>query len=160
MPPAAPASGGSGDGDAELRCGPLYLERGSYPPPSSHRQTKRRIRSKASHHEDAPEFAIEKVVHSGETVWFDRKKTHGLQGVSDDVWSFEIGGYQVCEKWLKDRIALRGRGPGSRATLSAEDLRKYRQIIAALDETTRVMTEIDRTIEDHGGWPGAFNATS
>jgi len=23
--------------------------------------------------------------------------------VPEDVWTYRIGGYQVCEKWLKDR---------------------------------------------------------
>jgi hypothetical protein len=58
-----------------------------------------------------------------------------------------IGGYQVCEKWLKDR---KGR------TLSKDDLAHYGRIVVALNETIRLMKEIDQTIEKHGGWPGAF----
>ena len=27
----------------------------------------------------------------------------GFRGVSEAVWNFHIGSYQVCEKWLKDR---------------------------------------------------------
>ena len=30
-------------------------------------------------------------------------KTQYFEGVPKDVWEFHIGGYQVCEKWLKDR---------------------------------------------------------
>ena len=26
-----------------------------------------------------------------------------LEGVPPEVWNFDIGGYHVCEKWLKDR---------------------------------------------------------
>ena len=26
-----------------------------------------------------------------------------FEGVEKEVWEFMIGGYQVCEKWLKDR---------------------------------------------------------
>ena len=29
--------------------------------------------------------------------------SQGFEGVPKDVWEFHIGGYQVCEKWLKDR---------------------------------------------------------
>ena len=29
--------------------------------------------------------------------------TIGFRGVPEEVWNFHIGGYQVCEKWLKDR---------------------------------------------------------
>ena len=31
--------------------------------------------------------------------------------------------------------------------------------MVALNETIRLMAEIDRVIEAHGGWPGAFAAT-
>ena len=63
------------------------------------------------------------------------------------MWSFHIGGYQVCEKWLKDR---KGR------TLSKDDIAHYQKIVVALSETIRLMAEIDYVIDQHGGWPGAF----
>jgi predicted helicase len=71
----------------------------------------------------------------------------GFKGVPEDVWNFHIGGYQVCEKWLKDR---RGR------TLSDEDIEHYQKIVVALKETIRLMGEIDKVIEEHGGFPDAF----
>lgn len=92
---------------------------------------------------------VEKVTYSDETVWTDKAQREGFRGVSENVWSFHIGGYQVCEKWLKDR---RGR------TLSADDIAHYHKIVVALQETIRVMVEIDKVIESHGGWPGAFQA--
>ena len=64
-----------------------------------------------------------------------------------EVWDFHIGGYQVCHKWLKDR---KGR------TLSDEDVAHYQKIVVALNETIRIMAEIDEVIEAHGGWPEAF----
>lgn len=39
-------------------------------------------------------------------------------------------GYQVCEKWLKDRRAR---------TLSYDDVEHYQKICAALSETIRLM---------------------
>ena len=48
----------------------------------------------------------------------------------EDVWNFHIGGYQVCEKWLKDR---KGR------TLSKDDIAHYQKIVVALTETIRLM---------------------
>jgi len=71
----------------------------------------------------------------------------GFQGVPEAVWNFHIGGYQVCEKWLKDR---KGR------TLTDEDLAHYQKIVVALGESVRLMDEIDKVIDLHGGWPGAF----
>ncbi len=71
----------------------------------------------------------------------------GFVGVPEEVWNFQVGGYQVCHKWLKDR---KGR------TLSNEDLLHYAKIVTALHETIRLMEEIDQVIEEYGGWPDAF----
>lgn len=65
-------------------------------------------------------------------------------GIPPEVWAFSIGGYQVCQKWLKDR---QGR------TLTFEDLHHYQKIVVALAETIRLMAEIDAAIDAHGGWP-------
>jgi hypothetical protein len=90
---------------------------------------------------------VEKTSWTRDTVWVDKAQTTGFQGVREDVWNFHIGGYQVCEKWLKDR---KGR------TLSDEDIAHYHKIVVALSETIRLMAEIDKVIEQYGGWPGAF----
>jgi len=60
------------------------------------------------------------------------------------VWEFHVGGYQVCEKWLKDRKGRR---------LYFDDLTHYQKIVSALPETIRIMGEIDAVIEEHGGFP-------
>jgi len=96
---------------------------------------------------------VEKVSYSGNTVWIDKAQTTGFAGVPEDVWIFHICGYQVCQKWLKDRGPKKGQ-PGR--TLSAEDIAHYQKIVVALSETIRLMKEIDEVIEKHGGWPGAF----
>jgi predicted helicase len=64
-----------------------------------------------------------------------------FEGVPPEVWNFHIGGYQVCEKWLKDR---RGR------TLTYDDLEHYCKVVTALSETIRLMAEIDEEIPT---WP-------
>ena len=71
----------------------------------------------------------------------------------EEVWNFHIGGYQVCEKWLKDRGPKSG-NPGR--ILTDEDIAHYQKIIIALTETIRLMTEIDELIESYGSWPDAF----
>jgi predicted helicase len=91
---------------------------------------------------------VEKISYERKTVWIDKDKTCGFQGVPEAVWNFRVGGYQVCEKWLKDR---KGR------TLSKDDIAHYHKIVVALSETIRLMKEIDEVIEKHGGWPGAFS---
>jgi predicted helicase len=64
-----------------------------------------------------------------------------FKGVPKDVWEFQVGGYQVLQKWLKDR---RGR------KLTYDDLDHYQKIVVALKETMRLMDEIDETIPQ---WP-------
>ncbi|HSI72735.1 MAG TPA: type ISP restriction/modification enzyme [Fimbriimonas sp.] len=98
---------------------------------------------------------VEKVSYSNETVWLNKAQTTGFTGVPEEVWNFHIGGYQVCEKWLKDRGPKRQK-PGR--TLTPEDIDHYHRIVVALSETIRIMKEIDEVIEAHGGWPGAFQS--
>jgi hypothetical protein len=60
------------------------------------------------------------------------------------VWQKRIGGYQVADRWLKDR---RDR------VLTHDDIEHYQRTIAALAETRTLMAQIDSLISDHGGWP-------
>ncbi|HEX9745448.1 MAG TPA: type ISP restriction/modification enzyme [bacterium] len=75
-------------------------------------------------------------------VWIN--KTQYFEGIPPEVWEFNIGGYQVCLKWLKDR---KGR------ELSFDDITHYQNIVSALSETIRLMREIDKSIIAYGGWP-------
>jgi type I restriction-modification system DNA methylase subunit len=61
--------------------------------------------------------------------------------VPEEVWEFKVGGYQVCEKWLKDR---KGR------VLSGEDITHYQRVVVSLKETIRLMKEIEKSIVK---WP-------
>ncbi|RUT02625.1 DNA methyltransferase [Chroococcidiopsis cubana SAG 39.79] len=65
------------------------------------------------------------------------KKGDRFSGVPENVWNFYVGGYQVCQKWLKDR---KGR------TLSDEDILHYMRIVVALQETIELMAKIDAAI--------------
>jgi predicted helicase len=75
-------------------------------------------------------------------VWINREQY--FEGVPLELWNFHIGGYQVCQKWLKDRKDRK---------LTYDDLTHYQHIVSALKETIRLMSEIDTVIEEHGGWP-------
>jgi len=82
---------------------------------------------------DAPEMG---------RVWIN--KTQYFEGVAPEVWEFHVGGYQVCQKWLKDR---KGR------ELTNSDKRHYQRIVAALAETITLMGQVDAAIDERGGWP-------
>jgi len=57
-----------------------------------------------------------------------------FEGIEPEIWNYHIGGYQVCEKWLKDR---KGR------TLSLDEIKHYCKIITAIQRTIEVQNEID-----------------
>jgi predicted helicase len=75
-------------------------------------------------------------------VWINAAQY--FEGVPKNVWEFHVGGYQVCNKWLKDR---KGR------KLTYDDLTHYQQIVSALAETIVLMENIDEVITASGGWP-------
>jgi predicted helicase len=87
---------------------------------------------------------VEKVQYTDDDqrVWINAKQYFG--GVAKAVWDFHVGGYQVCEKWLKDRKTR---------TLTYDDLQHYQKIVVILQETIRLMNEIDSVVENRGGWP-------
>jgi len=68
-------------------------------------------------------------------------KTQYFSGIGQALYEFQVGGYQVMNKWLKDR---KGR------KLSHEDISHYLQVAAALTHTMRLMAEIDAAIPE---WP-------
>lgn len=73
-------------------------------------------------------------------------KTQYFDGLPEEVWNFHIGGYQVCHKWLAARKKA-GR------KLSADDIEHYHKIVVAINETIKIMKQIDEVIAAHGGWP-------
>ena len=64
-------------------------------------------------------------------------KEQYFDNVPKEAWEFHVGGYQVCQKWLKDR---KGR------KLTVDDIQHYQRIVVALLETARIMRAIDERI--------------
>jgi len=87
---------------------------------------------------------VERVEYSSEQGRVSINKNQYFANVAADIWEFYVGGYQVCQKWLKDR---------KDRALSYEDILHYQRIVAALAETITLMDEIDKVIDEHGGWP-------
>jgi predicted helicase len=78
-------------------------------------------------------------VQESHSVWIN--DTQHFTNVPEHVWSSCIGGYPVCEKWLKDRKDRK---------LSYDDTQHWQQIVVVLIETQRLMDEIDDAIPQ---WP-------
>ncbi len=90
---------------------------------------------------------VEHISWFDNTVWLNKEKTSGFNGISEHIWNFNIGSYQVCEKWLKDR---------KQQKLTKADIEHYQKIVMSISETIRLMAEIDKVIDENGGWPKAF----
>ncbi|MFZ3122008.1 MAG: type ISP restriction/modification enzyme [Thermodesulfovibrionales bacterium] len=57
-----------------------------------------------------------------------------FEGITQDIWEYQVGGYQVCDKWLKDR---KGRA------LSLEEIKHYCKVVTVLKKTMEIQTKID-----------------
>ncbi len=57
-----------------------------------------------------------------------------FEGLEENVWQYQIGGYQVCNKWLKDR---KGK------VLSLDDIKHYCKIATAIKHTINIQKRID-----------------
>jgi len=66
-------------------------------------------------------------------------KEQYFAGIPPEVWEFKIGGYQVLDKWLKDR-------KNARRSLDFDDILHYQRVVVALKETREIMGEIDELI--------------
>ncbi len=60
-------------------------------------------------------------------------KTRYFERIPLDVWTYQIGGYQVCDKWLKDR---KGR------ILSLDEIQTYCRIVTTIQKTIEIQKEI------------------
>ena len=69
---------------------------------------------------------VSKVRYEDGKVWINA--TQYFTNVPEDVREYEVGAYQVCEKWLKDK---RGK------TLSHAEICLYPMILVSITETLR-----------------------
>lgn len=68
-------------------------------------------------------------------IWINQ--TQYFEGVTQDVWDFQIGCYHPLEKWLKDR---RGRA------LNYTEITHYQKILTVIKRTISYMNELDNVI--------------
>ena len=61
-------------------------------------------------------------------------KTQYFTPISPEVYEYRIGGYQVCDKWLKDRKERR---------LDLDDIRTYCRMVTAIGITIGIQQELD-----------------
>jgi len=57
-----------------------------------------------------------------------------FEKIPREIWQYQIGSYQVCEKWLKDRRKL---------ALSYENIIHYCKVVTAIQKTIEIQKQID-----------------
>jgi hypothetical protein len=62
-----------------------------------------------------------------------------FQGVSPKLWNYQIGGYQVLNKWLKDR---------KDRVLTLDEAQTYSKIVTAIQKTIEIQQEIDALYDE------------
>ncbi len=82
---------------------------------------------------------IKKFTYSEKDKQVNINDTQFFEAVEKEVWEYQLGGYRVMEKWLKDR---KGK------TLSMEDIRHYCRIATAISETIAMQKAIDKIYPD------------
>ena len=80
---------------------------------------------------------IEKLKYDEKTGLLYINTTQYFEGISKDVWSYQIGGYQVCDKWLKDRKKR------TDPRLSLDEIQTYCRIVTAIQKTIEIQKELD-----------------
>jgi hypothetical protein len=77
---------------------------------------------------------VDKVTYDPEKARVHINPEKWFAGISPEVWEYHIGGYQVAEKWLKDR---KGKG------LSSEEVAHYARVVTAIAETIIIQSFLD-----------------
>ena len=94
-----------------------------------------------------PTYFVESVHFRDGAIFLNKSETTRFATVDQAIWEYQVGGYQVCKKWLEDR---RGH------ELTLEETAFFQGMVTNILETIRIATAIDKTIDEHGGWPDAF----
>jgi predicted helicase len=78
---------------------------------------------------------VQKVDYKNGRVYINN--TSYFDNIEEETWSFIIGGYQPCQRWLKERKCV---------MLMEDDVTHYEMLVEAINQTRVVMGLIDREI--------------
>ena len=85
---------------------------------------------------------VERVKYDEENRRVYFKEEQYFEGVSKAVWEYQIGGYQVMAKYLKDR---------KKRELSLEEIEHYRRMAKAIARTIEVQGAVKKVYAELGG---------
>ncbi|MBM2817015.1 MAG: methylase, partial [Ignavibacteria bacterium] len=84
-------------------------------------------------------FKVESVNFDKGKVWFNNERY--FDNVPEDVWNFYIGGYQVLEKWFKERKK-------HEITLTPDDFSHFRAMVNVINFTIKTMGIINELTKE------------
>jgi predicted helicase len=84
--------------------------------------------------EGSGDLRVDKVTYDQNNARVHINPEKWFSGIPPEVWEYHIGGYQVSEKWLKDR---KGKG------LSSEEVAHYARVVTAIAETISIQRPLD-----------------
>ncbi|MFM6004920.1 MAG: type ISP restriction/modification enzyme, partial [Sphaerospermopsis kisseleviana] len=90
-------------------------------------------------YQEIGDHQITEVTYNSELQRVYINKQNYFTDIPQHIWEFKIGGYQVLDKWLKDR-------KNAKRKLSNEEIIHYQKIVVVLTETLRIMEDIDQII--------------
>jgi predicted helicase len=85
------------------------------------------------------DYKVEKLKYDEKGGCLHINASQYFEGIPQVIWAYQIGGYQVCDKWLKDR---KGR------TLSLDEIQTYCRIVTAIKKTIEIQKSIDGIYEN------------
>ncbi|MCL2596482.1 MAG: N-6 DNA methylase [Paludibacter sp.] len=90
------------------------------------------------------DFVVEKIIHDNNKLFLHTKqdKTVVFEGITSEVYNFEIGSYKPIEKWLKYRIK-------DKIELTVHDLKHLQKMIISIKNTILLMNKIEGLGEEY-----------
>jgi hypothetical protein len=90
---------------------------------------------------------VERALYEDGVIWFNKKKTYGISGISKSAAEYKIGGFEVLFRWLKYRKEIK---------LSPEQVDEFKNIVYFVERSISLVEEIDACIGKFGGFSKAF----
>jgi predicted helicase len=83
-------------------------------------------------------FTIKSIEHINNNLFLHtmENKRISFDGITKDIYNFEIGSYKPIDKWLKYRIK-------DEVSLGFQDIKHLKEVTIVIKETQKVMEEID-----------------
>lgn len=80
--------------------------------------------------------SVEKREWKNDQVWINDKQY--FASIKENIWKYYIGGYQIADKWLKDRQNRQN------SKLDREEIKTYCKMISSVIQTITTQKEIDK----------------